>query len=433
MLIATGAAATFLPAVNGLPLAGYGAIALIVIGGILAMPQIARAVLHALRTPAYVPAQLAIAYMRASPGRVAATLAAMVASVSLMVAMAIMVTSFRQSLDDWLTLMLPADVYVRAASDSVPFTRDDRAALARIGGVARAEFMRATSLWLDPSLPRVALLARDIDPGDAAARLALVGDALRVDCRCAAPRVDQRACGRCEGARARCAPDTAACGTRRHVHGGGRLARLRAPAGRGRHRALALRGADRDDAVNEATLWLAPGVDASPLSATLSRVRRCAGACSAATPADLRKLSLAAFDRTFAVTYALEAAAVLIGVVGLSAALVAQTLARSREFGMLRHVGMTRRQIARDARRSKARRSPASGSRRGLVLGFAISLILVNVVNRQSFHWGMALHIPWLALAVLAASLVALATLTARASARTATSIGAVRAVRDDW
>ena len=431
VLIATGAAATFLPAVNGLPLAGYGAIALIVVGGILAMPQIARTVLHAIRTPTYVPAQLAIAYMRASPGRVAATLAAMVASVSLMVAMAIMVTSFRQSLDDWLTLMLPADVYVRAASDSVPFTRDDRAALARIGGVARAEFMRATSLWLDPSLPRVALLARDIDPGDAAARLALVGDALRVTAGAPPPAWISEpvadAKGLAPGAlltlplAGRAVTFTVAGVWRDYVRQQGAVVIERS-------RYVALTG---DDAVNEATLWLAPGVDAAAVRDDVARAAG-AGRVLTATPADLRKLSLAAFDRTFAVTYALEAAAVLIGVVGLSAALVAQTLARSREFGMLRHVGMTRRQL-RTMLAVEGATLAGMGVGWGLVLGFAISLILVNVVNRQSFHWGMALHIPWLALAVLAASLVALATLTARASARTATSIGAVRAVRDDW
>jgi putative ABC transport system permease protein len=68
-----------------------------------------------------------------------------------------------------------------------------------------------------------------------------------------------------------------------------------------------------------------------------------------------------------------------------------------------------------------------------MVLGFVISLILVHVVNRQSFHWGMDLHVPWAALVVLAMTLMALATLTARASARSATSMSAVRAVREDW
>ena len=151
-----------------------------------------------------------------------------------------------------------------------------------------------------------------------------------------------------------------------------------------------------------------------------------------ATPGDLRRLSLAAFDRTFAVTYALEAAAVLIGIVGLSAALIAQTLARSREFGMLRHVGMTRSQLSAMVAIEGATLA-GIGVVSGLALGFVISLILVHVVNRQSFHWGMDLHIPWVSLASLSVTLIALATLTARASAKSATSISAVRAVREDW
>jgi len=69
----------------------------------------------------------------------------------------------------------------------------------------------------------------------------------------------------------------------------------------------------------------------------------------------------------------------------------------------------------------------------GLVLGFVISLILIEVVNRQSFHWGMDLHLPWLPLALLAFTLLALSTLTALASARRAMSVDAVRAVKDDW
>jgi len=69
----------------------------------------------------------------------------------------------------------------------------------------------------------------------------------------------------------------------------------------------------------------------------------------------------------------------------------------------------------------------------GLVQGFAVSLILIHVVNRQSFHWGMSLHVPWLSLTLLALVLLALATLVAAASARRATGIAAVRAVREDW
>jgi putative ABC transport system permease protein len=195
-----------------------------------------------------------------------------------------------------------------------------------------------------------------------------------------------------------------------------------------RDRYVALTG---DDSVNEAALWLTPGAGIADVREEVARI---VGGSHAllATPADLRRLSLAAFDRTFAVTYALEAAAVLIGLVGLSATLVAQTLARSREFGMLRHVGMTRGQLQRMLAVEGAVLA-AIGAAAGMALGFVISLILVHVVNRQSFHWGMDLHVPWGPLAMLALVLIVLATVMARASARSATSMSAVRAVREDW
>ena len=196
-----------------------------------------------------------------------------------------------------------------------------------------------------------------------------------------------------------------------------------------RSRYVALTG---DDAVNEVALWLADGADVGRIRDAIDTIAGGASQLTIATPADLRRLSLAAFDRTFAVTYALEAAAVLIGLVGLSATLVAQTLARRREFGMLRHVGMTRGQLQAMVAIEGAALA-GIGTAAGLVLGFVISLILVHVVNRQSFHWGMDVHVPWRALALLAVTLVVLATVTARIGARSATAIGAVRAVREDW
>ena len=429
--MAAGVALTMLPPVDDLPVFGYLAIALLIIGAILGMPQLASLALRRIPRRGGVPVRLALAYLHASPGRVAAMLAAMVASVSLMVAMAIMVTSFRHSLDDWLTVMLPADLYVRGASQSASFSVGERRALAGVPGIARTEFMRVTSLVVDASRPPVTLLARDIDPAHPTARLALVGSfivpgddasppvwvsepvadtyAVDVGMPLSVPLAGRRV------------TFTVAGVWRDYVRQQGALVVERS-------RYAALTG---DDSVNEAALWLAPGTSIGDIRAAVARV---AGGSHAllATPADLRKLSLAAFDRTFAVTYALEAAAVLIGLVGLSATLVAQTLARSREFGMLRHVGMTRGQLQRMLAVEGAALG-ALGTAAGFALGFVISLILVHVVNRQSFHWGMDLHVPWSALALLAMTLIALASVTARASALGATSISAVRAVREDW
>ena len=69
----------------------------------------------------------------------------------------------------------------------------------------------------------------------------------------------------------------------------------------------------------------------------------------------------------------------------------------------------------------------------GLALGAAISLILIHVVNRQSFNWSMDLHPPYLLLAALSLLLIVLSSLTAFLSGREATGIGPVRAVKEDW
>jgi putative ABC transport system permease protein len=59
--------------------------------------------------------------------------------------------------------------------------------------------------------------------------------------------------------------------------------------------------------------------------------------------------------------------------------------------------------------------------------------VLIHVVNRQSFHWGMELNVPWPALAGAAVVVLALSTVTALASGRQAMSRRAVLAIKDDW
>jgi putative ABC transport system permease protein len=151
-----------------------------------------------------------------------------------------------------------------------------------------------------------------------------------------------------------------------------------------------------------------------------------------AEPGEIRALSLKIFDRSFAVTYLLEAIAIAIGLTGVAATFSAQTLARAREFGMLRHVGVTRGQILRILALEGGALS-ALGVACGFALGLLISLILVYVVNPQSFHWTMQLHLPWDLLAAVAALLTSASVLTALVAGRFALSGGPIRAVREDW
>jgi putative ABC transport system permease protein len=132
------------------------------------------------------------------------------------------------------------------------------------------------------------------------------------------------------------------------------------------------------------------------------------------------------------VTYALELASVALGLVGLSSAFGARVLARRREFGVLRHLGMTRRQIA-TMLATEGFATSSLGVGVGLALGIVVSLVLIHVVNRQSFHWGMELALPWLRLSGFAFVVVALATLTAVVSGRQAMRADVVQAVKDDW
>ena len=75
----------------------------------------------------------------------------------------------------------------------------------------------------------------------------------------------------------------------------------------------------------------------------------------------------------------------------------------------------------------------AIGVAAGLVIGALISLILIFVVNRQSFHWTMDVHVPWLLLALLSGVLIAAAALTSVLSGRQAMGDDVVRAVKEDW
>ena len=108
------AAVLLLPPIAGLPLPGYVAIALLMIGAVIAMPSIVRIVLRHAPFARAIPYQIAIAQIAGTARYATLSVSAILVSFSLMVSMAIMVTSFRTSLDQWTQRILPADVYVRA-------------------------------------------------------------------------------------------------------------------------------------------------------------------------------------------------------------------------------------------------------------------------------------------------------------------------------
>src|SRR6202034_2573080 len=104
----------------------------------------------------------AVAQLRENVGLSTLSLASIIVSFSLMVAMAIMVYSFRVSFDHWLGKLLPADLQMREplGNDTALWSPADQSKLAGIEGVSRIEFRRTRQLLLDPARPPVTLIAR---------------------------------------------------------------------------------------------------------------------------------------------------------------------------------------------------------------------------------------------------------------------------------
>src|SRR3954470_3900080 len=163
VLLVGGALLAFAPPVHGLPLFGYASIACLLVGAIALMPRISHALFNALPLARSPGLALALAQLRAAPGQAAVSLAAIVASFSLMAAMAIMVASFRQSVDDWLGTVLPAEVYFRTthAGDTGFLEPSFVEQVRSIPGIARVEFLRSGRVMLDPARPPLVLIARD--------------------------------------------------------------------------------------------------------------------------------------------------------------------------------------------------------------------------------------------------------------------------------
>ena len=430
---------TQMPPVFEAPILGYLAVALLLVGGIALMPRCTAVLFTAigrsrLGRGATTTSALSLARLANAPGQASVAMSGVLSSFALIVAMAIMVASFRVSVDEWLEHLLSASLYVRVApnGDTGVLNLADQASISATPGVKSAAFTRASQLTLDPARPAVVLLAREIDAADPGASLQISGpvmlpSALQGD----TPVWVSEAMVDLYGYR-----------LGQHVElpvGQHNAAFVVAGVWRDYVRqtgAIELRLADyrrltHDIGATDVAITVAPGADIDQVIAAL-RGLPFGDALQFAQPGEIRARSLTIFDRSFAVTYLLEAVAIVIGLFGVAATFSAQTLARSREFGMLRHVGVTRAQIIAILAQEGGMLT-ALGIAMGFVLGFAISLILVFVVNPQSFHWSMSLHMPWFVLGMVAAVMLVASCATAVVAGRRAVSVDAVRAVKEDW
>jgi putative ABC transport system permease protein len=433
-LLAAGSVLAWLPPVAGLPLFGYASVAALLFGAILLVPVLTVRLLRAAPKTGRVVFDTALAQLKDNVGLSTLSLASIIVSFSLMVAMAIMVYSFRVSFDHWLGKLLPADLQLRVpfGSDTAFWPAATQARIAALGAVDRVEFRRIRQFLLDPTREPVTLIARDLT-------LKRIADELPLVRSIATPLPAQSSPAWISEAlqdlyhyqlgdpidlplAGRSLRFTVAGVWRDYARNTGTIVIERA-------KYIAATG-DRD--ATEGAVWLAPGSDAAAAESAIRSLFPRADSLEVMTSTVVRERSMQIFDRAFAITYALEAIAVLIGLTGVSFAASSTALARRAEFGMLRHVGMLRGQVVALLADEGILMS-ILGVVYGLTLGGVLSLVLVFVINRQSFNWSIDLAVPAWQLALLSVILVAAAAITAIWSGRAAMSQDAVRAVREDW
>ena len=108
---------------------------------------------------------------------------------------------------------------------------------------------------------------------------------------------------------------------------------------------------------------------------------------------EIRLQAIRVFDQTFAITYAVEAISILVAIGGVAGALLSIVIDRRREFGVLRYLGSTSGQI-RKLILFEAGLIGILANVLGLALGYVLSLVLVYVINKQSFGWTIQFHWP---------------------------------------
>ena len=433
-------AASQLPAVGGKPLAGYLAALLLIAAAALATPALVTVMVRLAAPPVQrllgVEGLLASRGLVGSLARTAVLVSTLATAVAMMASVAIMVGSFRETVGLWLDNRLRADLYIRPAAPggagnypTMDASIADR--IEAIEGVAAVDRFRAYPIsyngrtaTLGAGETRVFLKSSSVrflsgDPEEIMRRLP-EGDYVVVS----EPFAEK------------------------HSLAMGDVVELPLD---GRPVSFEIVGvyydyadergyviADRavllsylpDPAPSSLAVYLDPGVEPQPVRAKIERITKDRNVFVAENR-QLREVSMRVFDRTFAITYALEAVAIFVAILGMAGALMALVIDRRREIAVLRFLGAGGGQL----RRLILIESGLLGlfaNVLGLALGFFLSLILIFVINKQSFGWTIQFHQP-VGLLLAALSLIYLAAIIAGLyPARLAARLNPIEAVHEE-
>lgn len=339
---------------------------------------------------------LTVRSLGASPSRTGTAAAVLTVAVATTIGIGIMVDSFRGSVLDWLDAVLQADYYVSTATGEPGggLTLANVAALGRVAGVTDVTHVHRLEVISD-SGPANLQVYRFNAPARAGFRFREL--AMPRDAFWAALESD----------------DTLMVSEPFASHqgvGAGDQLTLVTPAG---PRAFSIGavyqdyGSDRgsiatsravfdrywrDDALTGIGVYVSAGTDEARLRADLRAALPPALTLDIISNSAIKALSLAVFDRTFAITEVLRVIAALVAMVGTFSALLAIQLERRRELAVLRAIGIGPRQLHGIVIGESALIGLAAGLL-AVPAGIMVAVCLVEVINKRAFGWTMDMHI----------------------------------------
>jgi putative ABC transport system permease protein len=416
-----GTAAALAPPVGTRPIFGYLSAGLFVIATALTIPVginggvplLARAVRRRLGAEAF----LALRSIRGSLQRTSVLVGALATAIAMMASVGIMVGSFRETVAIWMDNELKADFYLRpaggAAADRHP-TIDPAVAdaIERLPGVAGVDRFRVYPISYE-GLP-ASLGGGETRKVEANGATYFLPGEDREKILSELPRGDNVIVSEPFANKHRVGP-----GSTLLLPLGGALQPFRVlgvyydySTERGfivMDRGMLLKYLP-DPAASNLAVYLKRG--ANP-AFVLAGINRAVGSRRIVvfTNSKLRRDALQVFDRTFRITWALEIVAIVVAVIGVAGALLALVIDRKREYALLRFLGANRSQVRRIIL-AEAGFLGLFANMAGLALGVVLSLILIFVINKQSFGWTIRFHWP-LMLLLLALTGVYVATLLA--------------------
>lgn len=405
LCLIVGYVASRQPAVQGLPLWGYFACLCAITGTSLIVPMLLRGVAQGLRGLLGrlfgIEGRLAASQIRASTHRLAVSVAALAVSLALTVAIAVMVGSFRQTVMYWVDQTLGADLYVRPGtpprSQSPPtFSEATVKVLREHPAVEAFDGYRAMDL---PYQDRIVKLGTgDFDVQFRYGRLALKtpGD----------PKAFLKQ------AKANGEVFVSESFALRFQVKEGDQVTLPTPRGEQSFRIAAQFYDYSNDSgtismdkalfqkwfgeslPTHIAIYLKPGSDAETVKAELVQQLEGKGFVAIFTNAGLRTEVLRIFDSTFAITWALEIIAILVAMAGVAATMMTLILERKDEIRLLRIAGAEAGQVRRTVMIESGLLGAVSQGL-GLIVGVLLSLVLIHVINPQSFGWSIQFYLPW--------------------------------------